>query len=81
MTKSYSYTFSVSTDDYMFDEIDLNDLWIDVLSFTKRDFQEIEIIRDFIVAEGFFKGDRDKCLILALAIWVNDGAGMKEPNC
>lgn len=61
-------------------DLDLNDLWIDVMGFSKRDWQELEVLAMFLEKEGHFPKYPERCLVLALAIWVDGGRGLHEAD-
>lgn len=74
------YTLSMklgtSQDDTV--ELDIDNLWLDCWSITKKEFDELFTLRDSLAKEGYFNGDRDKCLVLAVGIWVELGNGIRE---
>lgn len=60
------------------DLIDLDNLWIDVLGFTKKDWQLLDTLTEQLTSVGCFQGDFRKCYALALSIWVTQGNGLRE---
>jgi hypothetical protein len=61
-------------------EIDLDTLWLDVFAFTAKDWSELEKLSDWLSQSGHFNGDKKKCAILATAVWVELGNGIREAD-
>lgn len=60
------------------DEYD--DLWIDIPGFTKKDWDWIEAKAIELAQDGHFKGNLVRCVSLALAYYVSEGYGLREPE-
>lgn len=59
-------------------ELDIDSLWLDVWAITKKEWSELFTLRDSLASEGYFNGDKEKCLVLSVGIWVELGNGIRE---
>ena len=57
-----------------------DDCWIVVLSFTKKDWSELELLASDLKDQGAFNSSVFKCIVGAVCLWTNNGNGIRESD-
>lgn len=62
-------------------EIELfDDCFVDILSFTKRDWDVLETLAMTLRDQNMFGGNDFKCTIAALALYLDSGHGLRQAD-